>query len=130
MKKTKFEEAIRWLKVHGENPHDNPNIDYAVVAEWMVLFYEELKVKIKAKEEIPKSKTIIVEEDSGYRYEVKTDDECNLKLATDLKYAKQKIIELNDKINRLTSELHYTEEIIRDVKKMNYFNFRRWKKDT
>lgn len=85
--------------------------------------------KIKAKEEIPKSKTIIVEEDSGYRYEVKTDDECNLKLATDLKYAKQKIIELKDKADRLTSELHCTEEIIRAVKKMNYFTFRKWKKD-
>ena len=93
----------------------------------LILQEEQLR-KIKSKEGIPKSKTIIVEKDYHYCYEVKTDDECNLKLATDLKYAKQKIIELNDKINRLTSELRCTEEIIRDVKKMNYFTFRKWRK--
>ena len=95
--------------------------------ENLILKAAELR-KIKSKEGIPKSKTIIVEKDYHYCYEVKTDDECNLKLATDLKYARKKIIELNDKINRLTSELRCTEEIIRDVKKMNYFNFRKWKK--
>ena len=94
----------------------------------LILQEEELR-KIKHEEGILSTKTIIVEKGCIHRYEVKTNDECNLKLATDLKYAKQEIIKLNDKINILTSELHYTEEIIRDVKKMNYFTFRKWKKE-
>jgi len=108
----------------------------------LILQEEELR-KIKQKEGIPATKTVIVEKGYGYRYKVETDDECNLKLATDLKYAKEEItdlrytkkqiekemVELNDKINRLTSELHYTEKIIGDVKKMNYFTFRKWKKE-
>lgn len=108
----------------------------------LILKEEELR-KIKHEEGIPSTKTIIVEKGCIHRYKVKTNDECNLKLATDLSHAKKEItdlryskkqiekeiIKLNDKINILTSELHYTEEIIRDVKKMDYFTFRKWRKD-
>jgi hypothetical protein len=108
----------------------------------LILREEELR-KIKHEEGIPSTKTIIVEKGCGYRYEIKTDDECNLKLATDLRYAKKEItdlrytkyqiekeiIKLEKKIENLTSELNYTEEIIRCVKKMNYFTFRKWKKE-
>ena len=39
----KLEQAKQWLDDRGEDPHDNPNIDRDIVAEWMVDFHEAMQ---------------------------------------------------------------------------------------
>tara|TARA_R110000851_G_scaffold33317_2_gene88618 strand:+ start:2014 stop:2298 length:285 start_codon:yes stop_codon:yes gene_type:complete len=68
----------------------------------------------------PRSKTIIISETYGFgysqTYKIETDDECTEKLANELKLAKEEI-------KKLTTEI-----TIEDVKEMNFWNFRKWKK--
>jgi hypothetical protein len=55
-------------------------------------------------------------------YVVETDDECTEKLANDLKVAKEE----NYKLKNPKEEI--IEIKIDDVKKMNYWGFRKWKR--
>ena len=78
----------------------------------------------------PRSKTIIVSTNyvwgKPYTYKVETDDECAEKLANDLKNAKKEIDKLKDELKNPKEEV--IEITIDDVKKMNYWGFRKWKR--
>ena len=39
----KLEQAKQWLDDRGEDPHDNPNIDRDIVAQWLVDFHEAMQ---------------------------------------------------------------------------------------
>ena len=72
----------------------------------------------------PRSKTIVIEQQMFTKFIVETDDECTEKLANDLKDAKEEICELKDKLEN-PKEVKIT---IDDVKEMNYWSFRKWKR--
>jgi hypothetical protein len=87
--------------------------------------YEKLKLAENKLNE-PRSKTIIVESGWGYNYTIETDDECAEKMANDLKDAKEEISKLKEELETL--KLEVTEITIDDVKEMNYWEFRKWKR--
>ena len=74
----------------------------------------------------PRSKTIVIESYMMSSYIVETDDECTEKLANDLKDAKEKIDKLKDELKNPKEEV--IEITIDDVKEMNYWSFRKWKR--
>ena len=74
----------------------------------------------------PRSKTIVIERGWGYDFVVETDDECTEKLANKIKTQQEEIEKLKEEIeNPKNEEVKIT---IDDVKKMNYWDFRKWKK--
>ena len=73
-----------------------------------------------------RSKTIVIERDIMFSYIVETDDECTEKLANDLKDAKEKIDKLKYELKNPKEEV--IEITIDDVKEMNYWSFRKWKR--
>ena len=74
----------------------------------------------------PRSKTIVIERDWGYNFVVETDDECAEILANKIKTQQKEIDKLKEEIkNPKNEEVKIT---IDDVKKMNYWDFRKWKK--
>ena len=74
----------------------------------------------------PRSKTIVIERGWGYDFVVETDDECAEKLANKIKTQQEEIEKLKEEIeNPKNEEVKIT---IDDVKKMNYWDFRKWKK--
>jgi predicted RNase H-like nuclease (RuvC/YqgF family) len=75
----------------------------------------------------PRSKTIVIERHMFGSYTVETDDKCAEKLANDLKEAKEKIDELKSELENPKKE-EVVEITIGDVKKMNYWDFRKWKR--
>jgi peptidoglycan hydrolase CwlO-like protein len=94
--------------------------------------YEKFKLA-ENKLNKPRSKTIIIESGWGYNYTIETDDGCAEKMANDLKDAKEEISKLKEEISKLKEELEtlkveVTEITIDDVKKMNYWEFRKWKR--
>ena len=67
------------------------------------------------------SKTIVIERSwgyEGYEFVVKTDDECVEKLANKLKKQQEEIEKLQEEI----------KNTIDDVRGMNYWSFRKWKR--
>ena len=81
----------------------------------------------------PRSKTIVIEGGWGYNFTVETDDECAEKLAKKIKTQQEEIKKLEDEIKKLEDEIEKlknkeVEITIDDVKKMNYWGFRKWKK--
>lgn len=75
----------------------------------------------------PRSKTIVIERGWGYNFVVETDDECAEKLANKIKKQQEEIEKLKEEIKNPKKE----EEVkitIDDVKNMNYWDFRKWKK--
>ena len=87
--------------------------------------YEKFKLA-ENKLNKPRSKTIIIESGWGYNYTIETDDGCAEKMANDLKDAKEEISKLKEELETLKVEV--TEITIDDVKKMNYWEFRKWKR--
>ena len=74
----------------------------------------------------PRSKTIVIRRGWGYNFVVETDDECAEKLANEIKTQQDEIEKLKEEIeNPKIKEVKIT---IDDVKKMNYWDFRKWKK--
>ena len=73
----------------------------------------------------PRSKTIVIERDWGYNFVVETDDECAEILANKIKTKQKEIKTKQKEIDNLKEEVKIT---IDDVKKMNYWDFRKWKK--
>ena len=81
----------------------------------------------------PRSKTILIQRYRGYDFVVETDDECDEKLANKIKTQQEKIETQQEKIEKLEEEIKNlknkeVEITIEDVKKMNYWGFRKWKK--
>jgi len=74
----------------------------------------------------PRSKTIVIERSMFGSFTVETDDECTEKLANDLKDAKKEIGKLKDELKKPKEEV--IEITIDDIKKMNYWSFRKWKR--
>jgi len=77
---------------------------------------KELELAEKKVKE-PRSKTIIIERDWEYDFVVETDDDCAEKLANEIKIQQEEIDNLKE-----------VESTINDLKKMNYWEFRKWKK--
>ena len=75
----------------------------------VVISLDRLKELELAEDKInkPRSKTIIIESVWGNYFKIETDDECDAKLANEIKRM---------------------QEEINDVKKMNYLDFLKWKK--
>jgi len=74
----------------------------------------------------PRSKTIVIERGWGYNFVIETDDECAEKLANKIKKQHEEIEKLKEEIkNPKIEEVKIT---IDDVKKMNYWDFRKWKR--
>ena len=67
----------------------------------------------------PRSKTIVIETGWRSNFTVETDDECAEKLANKIKTQQEEIEKLKEEIKNPK---------IDDVKKMNYWDFRKWKK--
>lgn len=80
--------------------------------------YEKFKLAENKLNE-PRSKTIIIQAGWGYNYTIETDDKCAEKMANDLKDAKEEISKLKEEVIEIT---------IDDVKAMNYWEFRKWKR--
>jgi len=87
---------------------------------------KELELAEKKVKE-PRSKTIVIERYMMYSYIVETDDECTEKLSNDLKDAKEKIDKLKDELKNPKEGV--IEITIEDVKEMNYWSFRKWKRN-
>ena len=66
----------------------------------------------------PRNKTIVIDREWGGNLVVETDDECAVFLANEIKAQKKEIEMLKEEV-KIT---------IDDVKKMNYWDFRKWKK--
>lgn len=94
----------------------------------VVISLDRLKKLESAEKKVnkPRSKTIVIERGWGYNFVVETDDECAEKLANKIKKQKEEIKKLKEEIkNPKREEVKIT---IDDVKKMNYWDFRKWKK--
>jgi len=90
--------------------------------------YEKFKLAENKLNE-PRSKTIIIQAGWGYNYTIETDDKCAEKMANDLKDAKEEISKLKEELETLKEELETLKvDTIDDVKAMNYWEFRKWKR--
>ena len=87
--------------------------------------YEKFKLA-ENKLNQPRSKTIIIQAGWGYNYTIETDDKCAEKMANDLKDAKEEISKLKEELETLKVEV--IEITIDDLKAMNYWEFRKWKR--
>jgi len=87
--------------------------------------YEKFKLAENKLNE-PRSKTIIIQAGWGYNYTIETDDKCAEKMANDLKDAKEEISKLKEELETLKVEV--IEITIDDLKAMNYWEFRKWKR--
>jgi len=97
-------------------------------ANTVVISLDRLKKLETAEKKVnePRSKTIIIHRSMYGSYIVETDEECTEKLANNLIDAKQEIRKLKEEIeNPKTEEVKIT---IDDVKEMNYWDFRKWKR--
>jgi len=95
----------------------------------VVISLDRLKELFLAEKKVnePRSKTIVIERGWGYSFIVETDDACIEKLANDLKDAKEKIDKLKDELKNPKEGV--IEITIEDVKEMNYWSFRKWKRN-
>ena len=88
--------------------------------------HQEL-LEIEKDKNKPRSKSILIERGMLYNLRLETDDEVTEKLAIELKEARAEIKkqkeEMSDMIKKPSLEI-----TIDDVKKMNYWDFRKWKK--
>src|SRR6056297_727249 len=94
----------------------------------VVISLDRLKELELAEKKInePRSKTIITESSWGHYLKIDTVDECDAKLAYEIKRKQEEIDKLKEEINKLKEEK--VKITIDYAKKMNYLDFLKWKK--